>query len=378
MFNLLSFNALKNDFLDLENVNRILVISLHKIGDVLFSTPAIRALKERFPQAELSVWVKSRGREVLENNPYVDEILVFDNISVARGFEDINHFNLTGRLKFLSEIRKQKFDVVVDLVGTWGTNLYSFLSGTPLRFGFDQHGFGFLLTKITSPVEGRHLRQNYLDVVRTMGINSSHEDLVMELSLSEKEFAEKFMIDHSLNNNDFLVGIHPGAGWDTKKWLPAHFAQLADLLVKETDAQIVFFGNKDEAELVRVILRQMKSKPKVMCGKLSLREMAAVIDQCHLFLGNDTGPTYIAEALKIPVGIFFGSTNPAYSAPLGTECVIIRKRVKCSPVDLHQYCFDEPGIPCRVGTHECMNSILAVDAFQSIKSILPAGVVTKK
>jgi len=378
LFNLLSFNALKNDFLDLENVNRILVISLHKIGDVLFSTPAIRALKERFPQAELSVWVKSRGREVLENNPYVDEILVFDNISVARGFEDINHFNLTGRLKFLSEIRKQKFDVVVDLVGTWGTNLYSFLSGTPLRFGFDQHGFGFLLTKITSPVEGRHLRQNYLDVVRTMGINSSHEDLVMELSLSEKEFAEKFMIDHSLNNNDFLVGIHPGAGWDTKKWLPAHFAQLADLLVKETDAQIVFFGNKDEAELVRVILRQMKSKPKVMCGKLSLREMAAVIDQCHLFLGNDTGPTYIAEALKIPVGIFFGSTNPAYSAPLGTECVIIRKRVKCSPVDLHQYCFDEPGIPCRVGTHECMNSILAVDAFQSIKSILPAGVVTKK
>ena len=377
LFNLLSFNTLKNDFLDLENVNRILVISLHKIGDVLFTTPAISTLKERFPQAKLTVWVKSRGKEVLENNPYVDEIFVFDNISVARGFEDINHFDLTGRLKFLSEIRKRKFDLVVDLVGTCGTNVYSFLSGAPLRFGFDQHGFGFFLTKITSPLGGRHLRLNYLDVIRTMGVTPNNEDLVMELSLSEKDFAEKFMIDHSLNDNDFLVGIHPGAGWDTKRWPPANFAQLADLLVKETDAKIVLFGNTEEAELVRVILRQMKSKPIVMCGKLSLREMAAVINHCHLFLGNDTGPTYIAEALKVPVGIFFGSTNPAYSAPLGTECVIIRKRVKCSPVDLHQYCFDEPGIPCRVGTHECMNSILAKEAFESLKSILPARAIAK-
>lgn len=370
LFNLLSFNTLKNDSYDLENVTRILVISLHRIGDVLFTTPAIRALKEKFPKTKVTVWVKSRGREVLENNPHVDEILVFDNISVARGFEDINHFDIKSRLKFVSELRKRNFDLVVDLVGTGGTNIYSFLSGAPLRFGFDQHGFGFLLTKSTSPVERRHWIQNYLDVLRTMRVTPINEDLELKLSPSEKEFAEKFMIDHNLSSDDFLVGIHPGAGWATKRWPSANFGRLANLLVKETDAKIVLFGNKDEKELVKEMLKHTKSEPIIMCGKLSLREMAAVISKCHLFLGNDTGPTYIAESLKVPVGLFFGSTNPVYSAPLGTRCVVLRKIVKCSPVDLHQYCFDEPGIPCRLGTHECMNSISAEDAFEASKPIL--------
>ena len=370
LLNLLSFNTLKNDSSDLENVNRILVISLYRIGDVLFTTPAIRALKERFPKAKLTVWVKSRGRAVLENNPHVDEILVFDNISVARGFEDINHFDIKSRLKFVSELRTRKFNLVVDLVGTFGSNIYSFLSGATLRFGFDVHGFGFLLTKSTPLEQRRHLKQNYLDVIRTIGITPKDGNLEMKLSLSEKEFAEKFMIDHNLSSNDFLVGIHPGAGWATKRWPPANFGQLANLLITETDAKIVLFGNKEERKLIKEMLRQMKNKPIITLGKLSLREMVAIINKCHLFLGNDTGPTYIAEALKVPVGVFFGPTNPVYSAPLGTKCVIIKKMVECSPVDLHQYCFDEPGVPCRLRTHECMNSISAEEAFEALKPLL--------
>jgi lipopolysaccharide heptosyltransferase II len=370
LFNLLSFNRLKNDSSDLEKINRILIISLHRIGDVLFTTPAICALKEKFPRAKLTVWVKSRGRAVLENNPHVDEILVFDNVSVARGFEEIKYFDIKSKLKFVSALRRRKFDLVVDLVGTWGTNLYSFLSGASLRFGFDMHGFGFLLTKSTPIVPGIHLKQNYLEVIRTMGITPTHEDLQMKLSPSEEEFAEKFVTDHNLSSDDFLVGIHPGAGWDTKRWPPANFGQLANLLVEENDATILLFGSKEEEKLAKEIARQMNSKPIIMSGKLSLREMAAVISQCRLFLGHDTGPTYMAEALKVPVGVFFGPTNPVYSAPLGTRCVIMRKVVECSPLDLHQYCFDEPGVPCRLGTHECMNSISVEDASEALKPIL--------
>lgn len=370
LLNLLSFNTLKTDSSDLENVNRILIISLYRIGDVLFTTPTIRALKERFPKAKLTVWVKSRGRPVLENNPHVDEILVFDNISVARGFEDINHFDIKGRLKFVRELRTQKFDLVVDLVGTFGSNVYSFLSGSPLRFGFDKHGFGFLLTKSISLVRGRHLKENYLDVIRTIGITPKNDNLEIKLSSSEKEFAEKFMIDHNLSSKDLLVGVHLGAGWATKRWPPANFGQLANLLVKEADAKIVVFGNKEEGKLEKEMLGQMETKPIITIGKLSLREMAAVVSKCHLFLGNDTGPTYIAEALKVPVGVFFGPTNPLYSAPLGIKCVIMKKRVECSPVDLHQYCFDKPGVPCRLGTHKCMNSISAEEAFKDLTPIL--------
>jgi lipopolysaccharide heptosyltransferase II len=372
LLNLLSFDALKGRSLDLDAVDRILVISLHKIGDVLFTTPAIRALKERFPQAALTVWVKSRAREVLEHNPHVDEVLVFDNISVARGFEDSNRFDIKSRLNFLSELRKRDFDLVVDLVGTWGTNLYSFLSKAPLRVGYDQHGFGFLLTKIISPAEGRHLRLMHLDVIRTMGAIPTREDLVMELSLGERKFAENFMRDHHLSSNGFLVGIHPGAGWDTKRWPPEHFGQLADLLVKENGARVVLFGTRDEERPVHRMMMRMRTQPTNLAGKLSLREMAAVIGKCHLFLGNDTGPTYLAEALNVPTGIFFGSTNPAYSSPLGTKCVIMRKILDCSPIGAHQYCFDAPGIPCRVGTHACMVSISAEEAYESLRSILPA------
>jgi len=370
LFNLSSSNTLKNGSLDSERVNRILIISLHKIGDVLFTTPAIRALEEKFPKAKLTVWVKSRGRAVLENNPHVDEILVFDNVSVARGFEDINHFDIGSRLKFVSDLRMRKFDLVVDLVGTFSTNSYSFLSGAPLRFGFDNHGFGFLLTKVTLFARGKHLKQNYLDVIRTIGITPKNDNLEIELSFNEKKLAEKFITDHNLSCNDFLVGIHPGAGWFTKRWPPANFGQLANLLVKETNAKIVLFGNRDEGKLLIEVLRELKTQPIIMSGKSGLREMAAVISKCHLFLGNDTGPAYIAEALKVPVGVFFGSTNPVYSAPQGTKCVVIRKIIKCSPVDFHQYCFDEPGVPCRLGKHECMKTISAAEALEALRPIL--------
>ena len=368
--NLLTLNALKKDGDLGRNIGKILVISLHRIGDVLFTTPAIRALKESFPEARLTVWVKSRGRAVLENDPHVDEILVFDSVSVARGFEDIHRFEIGSRLRFLSELRARRFDLVIDLAGTLGTNIYSFLSGAPLRFGFDKHGFGFLLTKSTPLGQGKHLKQNCLDVIRTIGISPKNHSLEMELSSSEKQFAEEFMADHSLNCNDFLVGIHPGAGWATKRWPASSFGQLANLLVEETDARIVIFGNGEERELAKEMLAQMKVEPIIMTGTLSLRQMAAVISKCHLYLGNDTGPTYIAEALKVPLGVFFGSTNPFYSAPLETKSVVIRKVVECSPVDLHQYCFDEPGVPCRLGTHECMNSILAEEAFEALIPIL--------
>lgn len=370
LLNLSGSNTLKKGSFDLERVNRILIISLHKIGDVLFTTPAIRALKERFPKAKLTVWVKSGRRAVLENNPHLDEILVFDNISVARGFENINHFDIGSRLKFVSALRRRKFDLVVDLAGTFGTNIYSFLSGAPLRFGFDNHGFGFLLTRVTSFAKGKHFKQNNLDVIRTIGITPKNDDLEIELSSEEKKMAEKFMTDHNLNGNDFLVGIHPGAGWFTKRWPPANFGQLANLLVKETNAKIVLFGNKDEGKLLSEVLRELKTQPIFVFGKSGLREMAAVISKCHLFLGNDTGPSYLAEALKVPVGVFFGSTNPVYSAPQGTKCVVIRKIIKCSPVDLHLYCFDEPGVPCRLRTHECMKAISVQEVFQALKPIL--------
>jgi heptosyltransferase-2 len=377
LFNPSSSEAMINGSFDLEKVNRILIISLYKIGDVLFTTPAIRALKERFPKAKLTVWVKSRGKAVLENNPHVDEVLVFDNISVARGFEAINRLDLGSRLRFVSDLRMRKFDLVVDLVGTFGTNLYSFLSGAPLRFGFDNHGFGYLLTRVTSFARGKHLKQNYLDVIRALGITTQNDSLELELSSDEKNIAEKFMVDHNLSRNDFLVGIHPGAGWSTKRWLPANFGQLANLLVKVTNAKIVIFGNRAEKKILTEVLHELKTQPIIMFGKSDLREMAAVISKCHLFLGNDTGPTYIAEALKIPVGVLFGPTNPVYSAPRGTKCVVIKKIIKCSPVDLHQYCFDEPGVPCRLGNHECMKSISVQEAFQSLQPILPRKMVTK-
>ncbi|MDH4222568.1 MAG: glycosyltransferase family 9 protein, partial [candidate division Zixibacteria bacterium] len=370
LFNLLSFNKPRFNSSDLDNVNRILVISLHKIGDVLFTTPTIRALKEKYPKAKLTVWVKSRGRAVLENNPHIDEILVFDNVSTARGFENINHFDIVGRLKFVSELRIRKFDLVVDLIGTFATNIFSFLSGAPLRFGFDNHGFGFLLTRITPVAKGKHLKQNYLDVIRTIGIIPKNDNLEIKLSCSEEKIAEKFVADHNLSCNDFLVGIHPGAGWSTKRWPPAYFGQLANLLVKEADAKVILFGNKDEEKLLKEILQEMEIQPIILFGKSDLREMAAIISKCHLFLGNDTGPTYIAEALKVPVGVFFGPTNPIYSAPQETKHVVIRKIIQCSPVDLHQYCFDEPGVACRLMKHECMKTISAAEALEALRPVL--------
>jgi len=350
-----------------EEIGRILIINLHYIGDVLFTTPVIRLLRHRFPRAYRAIWVKSRAREVVINNPGLDEVLVFDDITTARGRERINRFNFRGRLNFLRLLRKKKFDLTVDLTGLWSTALMALLSRVSHRIGINKQGFGFLLTKEASWSSVSHLRQRYLKVLEVIGFKSSDLDLEFFLKKENMQWARQFLA-RPLGREQFLVGIHPGAGWSSKRWLPDRFAQLGDELYKRYRARVILFGSSQDRLLINHIVQLMGHPPILTKGQINLGQMAALIKKCALYIGNDTGPTYIAEALGIPTITIFGSTNPNYSAPLGRIHRMVRKEIACSPRGEKQYCYLGVGKDCP--HHRCMELITVEDVLKMVEELI--------
>lgn len=350
-----------------EEIGRILIINLHYIGDVLFTTPVIRLLRHKFPQAYLAIWVKSRAQEVVINNPGLDEVLIFDDLTTARGREKINRFNFRGRFNFLRLLRQKKFNLTVDLTGLWSTALMALLSGAPQRIGINKQGFGFLLTKEASWSSVGHLRQRYLKVLEIIGLQSSNLTMEFFLKKEDVQWARQFLTRH-LGREEFLVGIHPGAGWSSKRWLPKRFAQLGDKLYKRYRARVILFGASRDHLLIDHIVRLMSHHPIRTKDQMSLGQMAALIKECRLYLGNDAGPTHIAEALGTPTITIFGSTNPSYSAPLGRMHRIVRKEIACSPRGEKQYCYLGVGRDCP--HHRCMESITVEDVLKAVEELI--------
>lgn len=347
------------------NAKKILIISLHYIGDVLFTTPAIKAIREKYHDAYISVWVKTRAKDILFNNPQINEILIFDDINTAGKREKDKNFNLKGKIKFAKLLRHKKFDLVFDFTGLFVTALYSLISGAKYRFGINQQGVGFLLTKEFPRIKARHLKETSLNILRQLKIPINSEKLELFINEKDIKFGDKFLANIDLSNPIF--GIHPFAAWDSKCWGIDKFAELCNKLNTIYNTNIIIFGASDDVKKLPVLLKLIIKKPMIACGKTTLAQTSALIKKCNIFIGNDTGLSYIAEALNIPVVIIFGSTNSVYSEPISKH-IIIKKILDCSPRSPQLYCHNKVDYKCL--HHKCMELITVEEVLDVIKKLL--------
>jgi len=337
---------------------RILIVRTDRIGDVLLSTPVIKALRQKYPQAYISMMVAPYARDIVEGNPYLDEIIIYD--------KDIKHKSWMRSLKFASRLKKKKFDLAIILHPTNRTHLMIFLAGIPKRLGYNRK-FGFLnnLAKAHMKQEGRRHEAEYnLDLLCDLGITGNVQDLFMPIKPESEQWVKDLFTSHSIKETDKLLAINPGANCPSKIWPASNFAQVAEILARRHNFKILVVSGPKDIPLANMIAHKIGDKAINLSGKTSVSHLASILKRCILFISNDSGPVHIASSLGIPVISIFGRNQPGLSprrwGPLGRLDKYLHKDVGCIQCLAHN-CKKE---------FACLRAISVLDVLCAAESIL--------
>ena len=340
----------------LPNIRKILIIRNDGIGDLLNSTPAITMLRKNYANAEITVLAQPLNASVLVGNPDVDRVLIFDRKNLHRRLRD--------RLRFYRNLRHEQYDLVVVMRTTsWG-NLVAFLSGAKHRLGRSQKRFSSLLTHTWrgqyKKGETHEVDRNF-DLVRLICNGNGHRQLVLNLQDDELDKAKRLLGSWEIGPTDFLVGIHPGGSSFDKRWPEENYAQVVDRLTREYGAKILILRGPDESELEWNLQNAVQSE-SIAYAPESIRELAALIKHCSLFVCNDSGPMHIAAALDVRTVAIFGPTDHVAWKPLSEEATIVRRDMPCWPCSAHK---------CKIGW-ECTKKLAVDSVWNRVEKWTPA------
>ncbi|HIE26256.1 TPA: glycosyltransferase family 9 protein [Candidatus Poribacteria bacterium] len=321
-----------------KDITKILILRPDGIGDLLNSTPAISLLRRSYPDAHITVLAQPLNAEILIGNPDVDEVLIYDRIS--------RHKRLWERLKFFHRLRKTGYDLVVVMYTASWYNFLAYASGAKYRVGRYQKRFKSTLThpcRQTYAKETVHEVERNLDLVRIIcgneialpAQNAKSSDLVLNLSEEERQWAHDYTQKLGISEDDFFVCIHPGGSSFDKLWTEDGYARVADRLVERFGAKILMLHGPSESQLASDIQQRMTHDVLIYAPE-SLRQLAALIDRCKLFICNDSGPMHIAAALDVPTVAIFGPTDHVRWAPQNPNARIARRDLPCWPCSAHK------------------------------------------
>lgn len=318
---------------EFRDIKKILVIKLRHIGDVLLTVPVFRALRENFPGARIAVLVNSGTEEVLSGHPLIDEIIIYD-----RGIKKLPPVRKYAKeLSFLNMVRSRGFDLSVDLTSGDRPAILSFISGAKYRFAYDPGGAGlpgkrYLYTHRACKDGSRHMVMQNLDIIGQFGITT--DDLTVDLAIPEdaRLFARRVFEQNNIKESDTVVHIHPTSRWLFKCWKDENMAEVIDRLTDKGIKVIVTSAPVGkELEKTERILSLLKSRPLPvnLCGKTSIKQLAAVAAAANLFFGVDSAPMHIAAAVGTPVIALFGPTGDENWGPWGKEHKVITRKMRC-------------------------------------------------
>jgi len=315
--------------LNVKEKEKFLIVRTDRIGDVVLSTPVLEVIKRRYPESWVSMMVSSYTKDLLKNNPWVDEIIT-DDQSGFKGF-----------IKLVKLLRKRRYDFAVLLHPTLRLALLLFLSGIKVRIGTGYRAYQLLFNlKIyehRKTIEKHELEYN-LNMLTPLGISSEVLEPQIYLSPKEEKFAKKIFNDLQIKKEDIKIVIHPGSRGSSLNYPLEKFAWLADKLIEEFSAKIILTGNKKEVKLSEMMRKRMRNQTIDLTGKTDLRQLCSLLNGADLLISNSTGPIHIAAALGTPVVAFFSPlfvASPKRWGPYGegNEVVVpsVKSCYKCEP-----------------------------------------------
>ncbi len=323
---------------------------MSSLGDVLHTLPFVAVLRENFPAARLTWLVHPQFGAFVPDPPVVDEVLYFDKVK-------FNKMGLCAKWAYYKEMRallhSRNFDLVIDMQGLFKSAVMAASSGCKNRIGYCEmrEGSGLVSKAVTGTHAKDHVIERYLDVARYLGCTVNEIRFPMPDLHKEWQAVQK---KTKAIKSSYVVLV-PGARWETKKWPPEHFAKLAEMLLHEGE-QVVLAGAPEDVPLSGKITETVNGVTD-LTGKTSLRELGALIQHCTAYISGDTGPLFIAAAVKRPLVAMYGPTRPERTGPYGSkEAAIITAPLPCAGC-LKKHC----------ANRNCMKSITPEMVFEEYK-----------
>ncbi|MBI3807267.1 MAG: putative lipopolysaccharide heptosyltransferase III [Nitrospirae bacterium] len=336
-------------------MRNILIIKLRYIGDVLLATPTVRVIKAARPDVRVTMMVNRGTEDVLSGNPDMDEILVLDKGSLA------------AQSQLVAGLRRRRFDMVIDLTDGDRSAFLSWISGAPVRIGFndEQRWRGHYYTQVVQSVPGlRHRIDRDLEVLKPLGIQSDSKNPQLWLTPEEMSSADQLLDQLGVQRSQSMVILQPGARYWFKAWPPERFAELADRLTSRYGCQVLIGGSDQDIDLAQQIRQMAKSSLVIMAGRTTIKQFAAIAKKSALFVGSDSGAMHIAAAVGTPVVALFGPSNPREWGPRGGPVEVLYKEIDC------RSCFHPT---CTRGEENCMRLIAVDEVFAAAQRLLPVG-----
>ena len=323
---------------------KILVRAPNWIGDAVMATPALAALRRRFPSADIALLARPTIAALFEAHPDIDRCILYERPG--------RHDGLGGLMTLVGALRRDRFDLAVLFQNAFEAAVISVAAGIPNRIGYARDGRRFLLTaSCPSASAPRHLRAAYLHLMTLCGADDGHppSDLpCLVVRPREREAAAEMA---GWAQTDIGVGINPGAAYGSaKRWAPERFAAVADGLVRRFGVRVVILGSAAEREIAEAVQRAMTTPSVVLAGQTTVRQMMGLLARCRLLVTNDSGPMHVAAALGTPVVAVFGPTDPTATSPAGAPCTLVQQPVDCAPCT-HRAC------PRLSEIHRCMTGV---------------------
>jgi heptosyltransferase-2 len=343
-----------NHVVDFQDIEHILVIRLSSLGDILLTTPVLRVLREYCPAAQLDFLTKAAYQDVLRTNPCVDRLWLWEPQQGLR--------------EMLRRLRQTRYDIVVDLHRTLRSRLLSHGLLAKRKLAYTKRTIrrallvhlGWNTLRAMTPVP-----ELYMAPLRYLGMTAPLPPLEMHLTTESQEAMQAYL-QQALPESRVrpLLAVAPGARWSTKRWPVERFAAVAQALARTQQAAVVVLGSAEDRQLAQELHQQLSVPVLDSTGQLSLMHTAALLQQCHLLLSNDSGLMHMAAALRVPVVAIFGPTVQEFGFyPFQATAQVVSAAIACRP------CSTKGSTRCPRGHHQCMQQVTVADVLAAASKI---------
>lgn len=338
----------------------ILFVKPSSLGDIVHAMPALAALRQTFPQARITWLVKRQWAELVERIDGVDRVWAIDP-------------GLAGWLSQVPRLRKEQFDIAVDLQGLFRSAAIGWSSGAPERIGFANGREGspwFYSRLVPVPTSEMHAVDRYLLVADALGRPSERKaEFRFRIMRADRDAVERLLEQHGVMRGAPWIAMNVSARWPTKRWPVASFAAAADCIQRENLGRVVLIGGPDERADAVEVQRLMQEQAVDLTGVTAIGLLPALLSQAAALITNDSGPMHIAAAVKTPVVALFGPTSAVRTGPYGSGHLVLTADVACRP------CFSRT---CgNANQLECLTSINPEQVVSAVKRQLTARLAAR-
>jgi len=345
---------------------RILVIRLDLIGDLVLSMTVVRALKRSYPGVEIDLLALPVSAKVVIHDPDLTQIITYDPNIWRRPKALFRVKNWRNVYNLLCQLRARHYDIAVSVFGPWA-GVIAVVSGAKRRVGFGRENYPSFMTdnvpgRHWSPGDHKHEVDYCLELAKSSGATISPADRTPRLYVDPqaRQQLEQLLIQEGIKPEKPLIACHVSSNnGQSKRWPLPYWATLIDKLIREQDAQVILTGTFADLPLIESVLHQMQEQAINLAGKTSLPQLVALLQRANLVISGDSGPMHIAAAVGTPLIAIHGPTDPALSGPVSPTATVLRSGIWCSPCYKARDTAD-----CRFFTTQCMKNILPSQVFK--------------